>query len=253
MQAKKQVKLEDLFTVRFTEKSAIVNKDSDRLWVWGSNDSRYPNNTVFIKRLIKSNESGKLIEREELLPMAIVHNPESIDIEPYRENWILLGYSKASFESAKNSLKRFVEREIKNDGIVYSINSGYIDKLSTVGNLSNKLESAGVSYESGKKYLATVLSPQSSLLGKKFSNYYDLPELEYKALSAASDNAVTTESQSIEVQPTETQPVVPDTDRTMLEAKTKNELIEYATSLNVEVNKKMTKDEIIAAILQAIA
>ena len=321
MLAKKTIKLEDLFTVRFSEKSASVDKTSDHVWVWG-NQQGYPNNTIFIKRVVKRSEGKKLIESEELIPMAIVPCHESIDTDTYAENWIKLGYVKSKKEAAKSSLKKFVDREIKNDGVVYSINNGYIDKLATVQTLSNKLEQSGVSYESGKRYLASVLSPQSALLGKKFSNYYDLPNLEYQALEAAKDevdkendviatvyeqkvlvilsqlndialqvianelsvevnnnrgllitsivealhNSTFSDSASIidylnaklaaqnKVTSTDvTSTSNSSSDITMLEAKTKNDLIEYAASLGIDLNKSMNKSDMIDAILSAIA
>ena len=143
MQAKKSVKLEDMFTVRFAEKSVSVDKDTDRLWVWG-NIAGYPQNTVFIKRVTQSKQSDRIVSVDELLPMAVVHSPESIDTETYKENWIKLGYIKGDKEKAKTSLKKFVEREIKNDGIVYSIDNGYLDRMATITNLSNKFEKAGI-------------------------------------------------------------------------------------------------------------
>lgn len=243
---KKQLKIDDLFTVGFTDKSASVDKNSDHVWVWG-NVPNYSQNTIFIKREIKTREGDRFITTDQLVPMAVVEIAEKIDIDTYAVNWQVLGYTKSARDKARASLKKFIEREQKTDGIVKLANDGYVNKNATLKHLRDRLEQSGVTLDSAIAVVGAMTSPQAALLGKKLESYYEVPELKFNALPSAPSVAI--EDTAIEVEDTVTTIELEVTDS--LENMTKAELINFATELGLQVSKTLTKVEIVELINSA--
>jgi len=184
------MKLEHLFAVQFSEKSSSVLKDSLYEWIW------HDDAIVYLKRQVKKVEKvkirGKLQESiatvEEMLPMATVLSVDAIDTDGYTENWKSLGFVGSLKDKAKESLIKFVKREVKENGLARLVGTGYVNKTGTVMSLVSKFQSANVSQDSAKRYLAAILSSESQLLGKDYDRYFDLPTLECLAIQGTTED-----------------------------------------------------------------
>jgi hypothetical protein len=245
----KSVKLEDLFNVRFSTLSTSVDKTSDREWHWGT-DPRFAKNIVCISRIVKKRTGDQIATTLEFLPMAEIRSPEDISIDQFADNWKALGYTGPDKTTAKTSLQKFVDRELKAMGIMSAIGDRFIDYRSTVIALSDKFERSGVTEESGRDYLAAMFSAEAKLLGKKFTTYYDVTPIKHLALPSADSD--TTIAKTPKTPKTPKTAKTQDTSNDGLDTLEKPELIQMCKDLNLEFRPSYGGKRLISIIREAM-